>query len=835
MKKNKKGFTLIELLSTLVILGIIATIAIQTYNILIVKNDDSKYTYYRDFIEKGADLYFDAKKINMVSGECLSVNYQTLVDKNYIKEEGVTCTGNIILRKDGKKYIYDDSNLECKSNGKVVKKKGDTEAICNANQIFTFDENYERLKNIAPQMAHNEDKWKDISTYHNIEVGYDLGSAKQFYFINCASECGIYQDLSKQLITDKTYRWSANIKAKSGKRLKVGVGGTTGMVEITSTGNWQNLSGEFAATSTDESRFNIISEDGWSDANDDLYVNSIMVYEVSPSLKNKMAFTVNEKFGDGLPTPERDGWNFVGWFTEPIGGSQITKDTIVPNTKNTTYYAHWTEKITTVTYYETKDKTNKMASDTVTYGNDYTMQPSTFTKTGYTFNYWQDLDNNKSFNLWPSTPITWNYTQNINLFVVWKANTYTIAYDGNGATGGSTASSSHQYNTSKQLNANGFTKTGYSFDGWNTKSDGTGTSFTDTQSVKNLTTTAGATITLYAKWKPNNYIVTLSKGTGITGVSGAGSYTVGSEVTINATAKLGYRFNDWKGTLNSTTQKYTFTMPPHDVTITAVGYRNPVAYLYSDGTLEFCPYEMQRSDKTLVKKFTDWDTKTYDRGKAPWYKDYRSSIKSVIIKKGALPSSTANWFGGYHPDNGSDWAQKSFSYLHTIKIENNGLTSIDAGFAYYATKLENLTIPNSVTRIDAFAFEGTKKLTSVNLPDNLKYIGEMAFKTSGLTTIEIPDSCTTIESDAFYNCYSLTTARLPRNLEAITYYVFRNCTSLRTVYIPVTVVKIRKGAFYNCPKLSTIHYQGNSTQWKKVRKDEDNSYLTRLTPKYNSY
>ena len=43
--KRKNGFTLIELLSTLIILGIIATIAIQAYNMLIVRNDDSKYDY----------------------------------------------------------------------------------------------------------------------------------------------------------------------------------------------------------------------------------------------------------------------------------------------------------------------------------------------------------------------------------------------------------------------------------------------------------------------------------------------------------------------------------------------------------------------------------------------------------------------------------------------------------------------------------------------------------------------------------------------------------------------------------------------------------------------
>ena len=57
------------------------------------------------------------------------------------------------------------------------------------------------------------------------------------------------------------------------------------------------------------------------------------------------------------------------------------------------------------------------------------------------------------------------------------------------------------YDVAKNLTANGFTRTSYKFIGWNTKADGTGTNYTNKQSVKNLTTTNGATITFYAKWE----------------------------------------------------------------------------------------------------------------------------------------------------------------------------------------------------------------------------------------------------------------------------------------------------------------------------------------------
>lgn len=79
---------------------------------------------------------------------------------------------------------------------------------------------------------------------------------------------------------------------------------------------------------------------------------------------------------------------------------------------------------------------------------------------------------------------------------------YVINFNGNGATGGSTPSMSMTRGTAKNLTANGFTRTGYSFGSWNTKNNGTGTAYADKQSVKDLT--SGTSITLYAIWKPIN-------------------------------------------------------------------------------------------------------------------------------------------------------------------------------------------------------------------------------------------------------------------------------------------------------------------------------------------
>ena len=90
----------------------------------------------------------------------------------------------------------------------------------------------------------------------------------------------------------------------------------------------------------------------------------------------------------------------------------------------------------------------------------------------------------------------------VDLYPEWIANTYTVKYNGNGENSGTTPSSSHTYDTAKNLTANGYVKNGYQFVGWNTQANGSGTSYSDKQSVKNLTATNGGVITLYAQWKP---------------------------------------------------------------------------------------------------------------------------------------------------------------------------------------------------------------------------------------------------------------------------------------------------------------------------------------------
>ena len=82
------------------------------------------------------------------------------------------------------------------------------------------------------------------------------------------------------------------------------------------------------------------------------------------------------------------------------------------------------------------------------------------------------------------------------------------------------------------IKENGFTKTGFTFAGWNTQADGKGTAYAVGYSYSE-----NSSITLYAQWTAIPYTVTLNMDGAIESVSGAGTYTYGSTVNIGAVPK----------------------------------------------------------------------------------------------------------------------------------------------------------------------------------------------------------------------------------------------------------------------------------------------------------
>ena len=98
-------------------------------------------------------------------------------------------------------------------------------------------------------------------------------------------------------------------------------------------------------------------------------------------------------------------------------------------------------------------------------------------------------------------------SEDITLYAKWTPNTYTITFDANGGSG-EMDSQSFTYDAAQNLTANKFTRSGYTFAGWNTSSEGTGTSYANSASIKNLTDEPNGNITLYAQWAKAVIILT---------------------------------------------------------------------------------------------------------------------------------------------------------------------------------------------------------------------------------------------------------------------------------------------------------------------------------------
>ena len=220
--------------------------------------------------------------------------------------------------------------------------------------------------------------------------------------------------------------------------------------------------------------------------------------------------------------------------------------------------------------------------------------------TGYTF---KGFSTNNSTSLPASlsasgktaTASGYGSTNNSTYYAYFKANQYTVKFDANGGTG-SMSDQSYTYSVSQALTANAFTRTGYTFEGWNTKADGTGTSYTDKQSVSNLSSTDGESVTLYAQWAEipaNNHNITYTaQATGWTYGAQPTSAAEGATVTFEVIPTTGYTVTVTSSdvSLSNNGNTYTFTMPTTDVAIDVTATENShdvtISYKCGDQTIQ---------------------------------------------------------------------------------------------------------------------------------------------------------------------------------------------------------------------------------------------------------
>ena len=124
---------------------------------------------------------------------------------------------------------------------------------------------------------------------------------------------------------------------------------------------------------------------------------------------------------------------------------------------------------------------------------------------------------------------------------------------------------------------------------------------------------------------------------------------------------------------------------------------------------------------------------------------------------------------------------------------------------YDCSGLTSLTIPSSVTSIGYYAFKGCSGLTSLTIPSSVISISDYAFSgCSGLTNLTIPSSVISIGRGVFSNCSGLTSLTIPSGVTSIGYHAFEGCSGLTSLTIPSGVTSIGSEAFQGCCGLTSM-------------------------------
>ncbi len=182
-------------------------------------------------------------------------------------------------------------------------------------------------------------------------------------------------------------------------------------------------------------------------------------------------------------------------------------------------------------------------------------------------------------------------------------------------------------------------------------------------------------------------------------------------------------------------------------------------------------------------------------------------IDFVLIEEFEEPSTVISGFCGADGDNLA-WVLDTTTGILLIEgagdmADHDGWSS-EAPWNNYRSYITTVLFSGEITSIGDNAFFGCENLTSVTIPYGVTRIGCRAFMSTGIESIDIPDSVTELDAEVFQNCYSLKTVTLPKYITVIEPILFQNCRSLQSIEIPDGVIGIGEAAFYGCESLKEV-------------------------------
>lgn len=227
----------------------------------------------------------------------------------------------------------------------------------------------------------------------------------------------------------------------------------------------------------------------------------------------------------------RTGYTFTGWNTAANGsGTPYANSASYAFAGNVTLYAQWTANSYNVNF--DSQGGSAVSASTFTTGGSLTL-PSGPTRAGYAFTGWYASSSGGAS---LSSPYTPGVTVAITLYAQWAANVQAVVFDSNGGSG---SMATQTGSSASPLIANTYLRAGYTFAGWNTAANGSGTTFVDQASYSFTSST-----TLYAQWSANTNVVTFDTQGG--SAVAAASFSTGGSMTLPAApTKSGFSFAGW--------------------------------------------------------------------------------------------------------------------------------------------------------------------------------------------------------------------------------------------------------------------------------------------------
>ena len=335
----------------------------------------------------------------------------------------------------------------------------------------------------------------------------------------------------------------------------------------------------------------------------------------------------NESIGDASKFFDKDKY-ISGWNTQPDGLGNSYYKNFFTLYGDLDLYAEWDSPHTYKVVYNNLDSTFK--EETVNYNKEYTITEELPTNPDTTqkFIHWKkDQDTyyggEKENNL--VTEKSPYNDKKVTLTAIWSDKYNTITFDSNKGNG-TMKSINVLPNTDSKLKHNIFTRENYKFNFWNTESDGTGTTYQETDLIN-----TDKDITLYAQWNPIKIIVTFNPNDG-TDKTKTQEFTYGKEANLNENTfkRTGYTFKEWKTEANGDGTSYKdkgSINPKQDITLYAQWepIKTKITLNSNDGTntiktQEFIyDEEINLLNEPFTRKgytFKGWNTKDDGTGKS---------------------------------------------------------------------------------------------------------------------------------------------------------------------------------------------------------------------------